>query len=254
MISCVILAAGKGTRMKSKVPKVLHLFQDRYLLHHVLDMAYYAEIKDLVLVVGYKSDLVISSAKEWYNSLEDSNGVSLKFAIQKEQLGTGHAVSTAEPFIGEESEYVCVVPGDVPLISYKTINHALEIASSSATNVVITTKLKNPFGYGRIIRGEDAMIQRIIEQKDASDAQKKIEEINTGIFVFLKTLLFQHLSSLKNENSQNEYYLTDMVDVLHKENAFFTAHCVEESNQFLGVNSLEDLKSLTNISVKSCVL
>lgn len=239
-IHAIILAAGKGTRMNSDLPKVLHLLQGRPMIHYVLSVAKQAGIRNLVVVVGYEREQVKASVLLWQKQNPEMN---IEFAVQEEQNGTGHAVQTGQKFLPQKDAKIAVLLGDVPLLLPSTLCEAVNHLQTSAA-VVVSMSLAEPSGYGRIVRDASGKVQEIIEEKDANSEQKKIQEVNTGLFVFQAEKLWQYLNLLESKNSQNELYLTDMVKILKTRNENVRACLFHDSEQFTGVNSLQQLSSL----------
>lgn len=238
----VILAAGKGTRMKSELPKVLHPLGGAPLILHVLASAVTAGIKGITSVVGYGREQVERAVREWANGV---TGVDFSFSHQIEQHGTGHAVMVAEEQAKGRSPWVFVLLGDVPLLKSETIIAAHQLAETEdADAVVITAELASPTGYGRILRNSDGEVVAIREEKDATAEEKAVREINTGIFVFRDEVLWPNLRSLNNNNAQGEYYLTDMVATLVGQKRRVLAYTGDDALEFSGVNSLEQLAAL----------
>lgn len=239
----VILAAGKGTRMKSDLPKVLHLFNGKPLIHHVLQTAFASGFETLVPVVGYKKELVEQSVQQWVD--QQSSPVKIEYAEQNEQKGTGHAVQMALHHLPQDESTVIILLGDVPALRQQTLKQATEqFATENAHGMVITMKLDDPQGYGRILRDENGRVTAIKEEKDADEVQKKVDEVNTGIFLFKASQLQELLPQLSNNNAQGEYYLTDMVELLVKNNRNMQAFIAADPVEFSGVNSVEQLKQL----------
>ena len=205
-ISVIVLAAGKGTRMKSELPKVLHHVLGKTLLSHVFDA--FSSIDNKFVVVGHESDLVINSIPS-----------SIKNVIQKDQLGTGHAVSTAinSEFFNEiKSEFTLVVPGDVPAINEDDIDSLIDEVKKKASPVgFLTAFVDNPFGYGRIVKNNQEI--KIVEEKDCSEEEKAINEINSGIYCFKTEFLVENIDNLNTENAQGEFYLTDLIGIANNQ-------------------------------------
>ncbi len=201
-LAVVILAAGKGTRMKSALPKVLHPIAGRPMVQHVIDAAAALEPLSTLVVYGHGGERV----------REAVGGERLQWVEQAEQLGTGHAVAQALPLLAEQAscETVLVLYGDVPLIQPQTLREFVAQVDDK-TLALMTLTLDDPQGYGRIVRGVDGAVERIVEQKDASDAEKAIREINTGILACNRQFLADSLPRLSNNNAQGEYYLTDLI-------------------------------------------
>ncbi|MCI8804596.1 MAG: bifunctional UDP-N-acetylglucosamine diphosphorylase/glucosamine-1-phosphate N-acetyltransferase GlmU [Clostridiales bacterium] len=222
----VVLAAGQGTRMKSKVPKVLHKLLDKKMIDYVIDAAKEAGADEICAVVGHKSAMVKAMIGE---------SVS-EFAVQKEQLGTGHAVMQAEKFIGTEGD-VLILCGDTPLITAETIKKLFENHKNNENSAtVVSVKLKDPTGYGRIIR-ENHSFLKIVEHKDATEKEREINEINTGVYIFKASDLSESFKELKNDNAQNEYYLTDCLEIIKEKGRRVGVMVARDENEFLGINS-----------------
>lgn len=225
-LKAIILAAGAGTRMKSKVPKVIHKILDKTMVEYVIDASKEAGVSDICAIIGHQSALVKAII-----------GDDLTYAVQKEQLGTGHAVMQAKDFIGNGDENIIILCGDTPLISKETIielNKIHEENDNSAT--MISMIAENPFGYGRIVRGNDNF-EKIVEEKDATDEQKLIKEVNTGVYIFKAKALNEALANLNNSNAQNEYYLTDALEIIKNNGGKVGVMVSESEHEFLGVNT-----------------
>ena len=235
--SVVILAAGKGTRMYSDLPKVLHLLAGKPMVQHVIDTAKSIGASDIHLVYGHGGDLL----KE---KLGEQN---LNWVLQAEQLGTGHAMQQAAPYF-QDDEDIVMLYGDVPLIAKDTLQRLVEAKPEGGIGL-LTVILDNPAGYGRIIR-ENGEVVGIIEQKDANEEQRKIQEINTGIMVASGKDFKRWLSQLNNNNAQGEYYITDIIALAHKEgNKIATVH-PSHLSEMEGVNNRLQLAALERIYQK----
>lgn len=222
----VILAAGKGTRMKSKLYKVLHPVAGEAMVQHVIDSVKNAGVETVVTVVGH-------GAEEVRETLGDSS----QFVHQEEQLGTAHAVNTAKELLDDKKGTTIVVCGDTPLITEDTISSLIAFhESENAKATVLSAKVNNPFGYGRIVRNEQGDVLEIVEQKDASEEQNAINEISSGIFAFDNEKLFQILEEVKNDNAQGEYYLPDVISILKAQNEKIAAYVTEDVDEIIGVN------------------
>lgn len=234
----VILAAGKGTRMKSDLPKVIHTVLGKTMVQYVIDAALEAGADEICLVVGHGAELV-----------KEAVGNQAVYVEQKEQLGTGHAVKCAKEFIGTEGT-VLVLCGDTPLITGKTLLAMMkEHKTSGSKATVLTAILPDATGYGRIVRNEQGNVMGIVEQKDATDEQQKIREINSGMYLFDAKALSESLEKLNNNNAQNEYYLTDTLELIRKaygEQAI-AAFVTEQADEIIGVNSREQLADVENL-------
>ncbi|WP_439956933.1 sugar phosphate nucleotidyltransferase [Leptospira ryugenii] len=245
-VTAVILAAGKGTRMKSELPKVAVVLNQSPLLIHVLKNIESANIKRKIVVVGYRKDVVTEIAKSF---------PGVEFAEQTEQLGTGHAVLSAEPLIQENDHYILVACGDAPLISAHSFQTLLSLhIKNQYSATVLSAEMTDPTGYGRIIRSnQDGSLVRIVEQKDATEEEKAVKEINTGTYCFTTKRLFHALKKIGNENAQKEYYLTDVIKILVSEGDKVGAMVLSNALESHGINSPEDLQTAQNYLDKGLV-
>ena len=231
-ISAIILAAGKGTRMKSSRAKVLHEVFFRPMLHHVLDSMRLLEPDKVIVVTGHQSDAVQRSCVDY----------DVEFALQEEQLGTGHAVLAAESHFSQSSGVILILCGDTPLIRAETIKGMLsEHRASGHTLTVMTTVMDNPANYGRIISDEKGYVTAIVEEKDASDEQRKICEINAGIYCVNADFLFSALKNVGTDNLQGEVYLTDIVGLAYAAGQKIGKFVCQDNGEVLGVNSRYEL-------------
>ncbi|NPA58476.1 MAG: UDP-N-acetylglucosamine diphosphorylase/glucosamine-1-phosphate N-acetyltransferase [Aquificae bacterium] len=252
----IILAAGKGTRFKSKKPKVVHNILGKPMIHYVSLAARWSNPERIIYVVGHGKDHVIKAI----------NCLNCTYVEQKEQLGTGHAVAQTKPYWENFDGIVMILNGDLPLVEGETLKNAVkymealmrfEGASVESENrdyrnekiagVVITTKVPNPLGYGRIIKDKHHRIIEIVEEKDADHQTQQINEINTGIYLFYAPYLKEVIDKLQNDNAQNEYYLTDVVKLLNQMGKEVYALLVPDYTQFIGVNDRWDLAKAENI-------
>ncbi|HKT62613.1 MAG TPA: bifunctional UDP-N-acetylglucosamine diphosphorylase/glucosamine-1-phosphate N-acetyltransferase GlmU [Burkholderia sp.] len=234
-MNIVILAAGTGKRMRSALPKVLHPLAGRPLLSHVIDTARTLQPSRLVVVVGHGAEQVQAAVA----------APDVQFALQADQLGTGHAVRQALPLL-DPAQPTLVLYGDVPLTRASTL-HRLVDAAREGRYGILTVTLDDPTGYGRIVRDASGFVTRIVEQKDASPEQLKIAEINTGIIVTPTAQLSMWLGALKNENAQGEYYLTDVVELAIEAGFEVVTSQPDEAWETLGVNSKTQLAELERI-------
>ena len=200
-LSVVVLAAGKGTRMRSSLPKVLHKLAGQSLLGHVYNTARELDHRDVYVVYGFGGEVVRDECRDMF----------VNWVEQKQQLGTGHAVQQAIDSIPEE-DLILILYGDVPLITASTLNRLIDLGESTGFGL-LTLHMDDPTGYGRIIRDSDGKVVRIVEQKDANETELAVSEINTGMMAVRSDLLKNWLSALKNNNAQGEYYLTDVIEM-----------------------------------------
>ncbi len=228
----VILAAGKGKRMKDpNLPKVMYKVNGRPMIHYVVDLADKLGSQLVVAVVGDKREIVMKYLRENF-------GTRIVFAIQEHQLGTGHAVLQTESVLEGFDGEVLVLSGDVPILTEKTMRRLIEVHyQSQAIATVLTARLVNPTGYGRIVRFPDGSVNRIIEEKDASKEEKKIDEINSGIYLFSRKELFDALHHVNSNNSQHEYYLTDVLGFFANRGMRISALTAENFDEIRGVNT-----------------
>jgi bifunctional UDP-N-acetylglucosamine pyrophosphorylase/glucosamine-1-phosphate N-acetyltransferase len=236
-LDIVILAAGRGTRMNSNIPKVLHQIGGDSMLGHVLNAARKLESQQIHIVVGYGAEQI---KQEFITDKE------LQWALQEQQLGTGHAVMQAMPSIDttKPEKRVLVLYGDVPLTNFSTLIKLVQQANAN-TLCILTLVTENPKGLGRIVRDDSGEITAIVEEKDASDEQKKINEVNTGIMVIPATKLNTWLNSLGNDNAQGEYYLTDLVAMAAADDeSVISAMVIDDENEVQGVNDKAQLAGL----------
>lgn len=232
LINCLILAAGKGTRMKSAKAKVLHQICAAPMLHHVLAAVADLPVAKTIVVIGHQKQEVAATLANYPVTL----------VIQEEQLGTGHAVSCAEGYLRDTGRPVLILCGDVPLIRPETLQAMLDDHNrKQATLTVMTTTLADPAGYGRIISDGDQIL-RIIEDREASAAQKKINEINAGIYCAEPTFLFAALKKVRPDNSQSEIYLTDIIEIASNEGKKVNRFAGAAAEEVLGVNSMIELE------------
>ncbi len=234
-ISAVILAAGEGKRMKSKLSKVVHKVCGKEMINHCIDASYAAGADECCVVIGHAGDTVIEAV-----------GEEASFVWQNERLGTGHAVMQAKERIAL-CENVLVLTGDTPLITGDTLKSAIKCHIENSNDAtVITAVADNPFGYGRIVR-KDGRVEKIVEQKDTSKQQQEIKEINSGMYVFRSKELLQSLDKIKNDNAQGEYYLTDVLEILNSMGKKVGAFTAPDPNEILGVNDRVQLAEAEKI-------
>ena len=232
----VIMAAGKGTRMKSSMPKVLHPLAGKPLVQHVIDTAHSLQARHTIVITGHGADQVEAAL------LQANPNAAIQFARQMPQLGTGHAVQQTVPLLADDG-VVVVLSGDVPLTQASTVQ-ALVDACGGTQLALLTLDMPDPTGYGRIVRDANAQVQAIVEHKDANPAQRAIQEIYSGIMAVPAQLLKPWLARLDNHNAQNEYYLTDVVKFAVADGVRVVAHKISDAAQVAGVNSPVQLAEL----------
>ncbi len=236
MFTSVILAAGMGTRMKSDIPKVLHKICGKPLCKWVIDASKKAGAGNIVTVIGHGADMV-----------REVLGASCEYAVQAEQKGTGHAVMQAVPLIAADGGYVVILNGDIPLITAQTIKNAVEYHKESGNAAtVLTAVFDDATGYGRVVR-ENGNVKKIVEQKDASDEEKQIKEINSGMYVFDTKSLIYALEELTPNNAQGEYYLTDTIEILLDFGKKVGAYVIDDSDEIRGINDRVQLNEAETI-------
>ncbi len=223
----VILAAGKGTRMKSKLPKVLHKAGGKSMVQHVLDAARSAGAKRNIVVTGFGGEMV-----------REALGNQAEFVEQKEQLGTGHAVQQTTDLLAGENGTVMVLCGDTPLLTGALLKKLYdEHVAAGAKATVLTAIMPDATGYGRIIRLADGSVARIVEHKDATEAERQVQEVNSGIYCFAARELFDSLKQVNNDNAQGEYYLPDVLEILKQQGEKIWAVAADDYESTLGINS-----------------
>ncbi len=230
--AAIVLAAGKGTRMKSNRCKVLHEIAGRPMISYVLDSARDVGIQKICLVVGHQADKV----------KEILEGQGLDFQLQEPQLGTGHAVESARNSMVDFSGHILILCGDIPLVKSSTLKSFIQYHEERQSRLtVMTASVGIPRGYGRIIRTDDGLVERIVEEKDADETQRSINEINAGVYLVESGLLFELLKRLKPNNAQNEYYLTDIIQEANNDGEAVNGYCIDDFSEASGINSRADL-------------
>ncbi|MBS5910838.1 MAG: bifunctional UDP-N-acetylglucosamine diphosphorylase/glucosamine-1-phosphate N-acetyltransferase GlmU [Paenibacillus macerans] len=222
----IVLAAGQGKRMKSKLYKVLHPVCGKPMVGHVLSAVQQAGCERTIVVVGHGAEAVKSYL-----------GSSAEYVLQEQQLGTGHAVKQAGPLLAGEEGTTVVICGDTPLVTAETLEALVELHTrKGAAATVLTAKMDNPQGYGRVIRGENGTVERIVEQKDCSPEEAAVQEINTGTYCFDNAKLFAALEKVTNNNAQQEYYLTDVIGILVQAGEIVEGYAAQDHRESIGVN------------------
>lgn len=256
-LDVLILAAGLGTRMKSETAKVLHKLGGRTLIAHAVRTAAALDPRRIVVVVGHQAEAVERAVRT------EVNDERVSFALQREQLGTGHAVLSAREFFAAknpaenpagsstENSTLLILSGDVPMIRIETlaslVNQHRAHRGRGAACTLLTVKLEDPTGYGRVVRDEVGRFQRIVEQKDASEEERKIKEINSGIYCFNSKLLFAALTDVRNDNKQNEYYLTDAPHILSEAGESVSLFFHHKASEVAGINNREELAEMEKV-------
>lgn len=229
MLKSIILAAGKGTRMKSDMPKVLHTIFDKTLVGYVLDAVDKISDENFV-IVGHQAETVEKYINENYQNS--------KCVLQSPQLGTGHAVSMALPYLKDFEGEVIILCGDTPLITQETLKEFVESHREKKSDITVMSAIfENPTNYGRIIRNQDGTLNSIVEEKDANEAQKAVKEVNAGIYCLNWSKIKSAFSELKNNNAQGEYYLTDIIKWGNEQNLSVNAYTLKNNEEIFGINS-----------------
>jgi len=238
-VAAVILAAGKGTRMKSVLAKVLHPAAGRPMIGWVVDAARAAGAAPVVLVVGHQADAVRRVF---------SDATDIRSAMQEEQLGTGHAVACARDQLAGFSGTVLIVCGDTPLLQSETLQGLIAFhREKKAALTVLTAVLDNPHGYGRVVRDTDGRVLRIVEQKDATPEEQAIREINSGIYCMEADFLLANIDSIGSDNAQQEFYLTDLVSIAVQSGLACLGRCTDDADEIMGVNDRAQLAEASRI-------
>ena len=232
-LATVIMAAGKGTRMKSDLPKVLHKVLGETMVSRVVDLSEEIGAAKTVVVIGHKKELVE----------EELKNRTVALAVQAEQLGTGHAVMMAEPALKDFKGNVLILSGDVPLLTASTLHKLIATHNEmEADATVLSAIFEDPHGYGRIVRTPEGNYSHSVEEKDADDEIRKIKEINSGIYLFKAELLFHYLRFVGTDNVQGEYYLTDVLPMMRKDDKKVALQVADDPEEIQGVNTVDQLK------------
>ncbi len=233
-----ILAAGKGTRMKSDLPKVLHPVGGQPMLLHVIRLAQSVGANRTIAIIGHQKERVIEAIQD----------TGAEWVVQEPQLGTGHAVQQVEPLVKDLDGDLLVLSGDVPLLRATTIERLIQShRQNEAAATLLTAQFSDPSGYGRIVRDKQNGLAKIVEEKDCSPDEKKITEINAGIYIFQIRPLFQALSRIDNTNAQGEYYLPDTLPLLLDQGYRVGLEILQDPLEIQGVNTPEQLKEINRI-------
>ncbi|WP_261134722.1 bifunctional UDP-N-acetylglucosamine diphosphorylase/glucosamine-1-phosphate N-acetyltransferase GlmU [Bacillus sp. Marseille-Q3570] len=240
----VVLAAGQGTRMKSRLYKVLHPVAGKPMVQHVVDQIRNVNVEKIVTVIGHGAEKVKSQL-----------GADIEYALQEEQLGTGHAVMQSEGQLGELNGTTLVVCGDTPLISSETMEALLtHHEKENAKVTLLTARAEDPAGYGRVIRNEDGTVAKVVEHKDASMEELAVQEINTGTYCFDNQTLFEALKQVNNDNVQGEYYLPDVIEIVKNQSETVAAYQTPSFDETIGVNdrvALSEAERLMKVRINT---
>ena len=241
-LDVLVLAAGLGTRMRSNLAKVLHKLDGRPLINHVCRTATALAPRKIYVVIGHQGEDVKTAV------LEELNEEHAEFVWQSEQLGTGHAVNSARAFLENEDSTILVLSGDVPMIRVETLAALVQKhhthRGKGAACTILTVNLADPTGYGRIVRDQEGLFNKIVEQKDAADEEKQIKEINSGIYCFNTKKLYSALTRVKNNNAQGEYYLTDVPALLREEGEDVALYRHNDAHEIEGINNRVQLADM----------
>jgi bifunctional UDP-N-acetylglucosamine pyrophosphorylase/glucosamine-1-phosphate N-acetyltransferase len=244
-LDVLVLAAGLGTRMRSNLAKVLHRLDGRPLINHVCRTATALAPRKVYTVIGHQGEDVKEAV------LEELNEEHAEFVWQKEQLGTGDAVNSARGFLENENSTLLILSGDVPMIRAETLARIIQQhhnhRGKGAACTILTVQLEDPTGYGRVVRDEAGMFDKIVEQKDASEEELKVTEINSGIYCFDTKKLFETLSGVSNDNAQGEYYLTDVPHLLAEAGDSVSLYKHKDKNEIEGINNRKQLADMEKV-------
>ena len=248
-LAIAILAAGKGKRMNNPdLPKVLTQLNGKPLLEYVLETSILINPQKIIAIIGHQKEKVIDFLTNFYNS---SNHTHIEYVVQTEQLGTGHAILQTEQALEGFAGNLLILSGDVPLLGYDTLCKFIDNHLDNKIDVsVLSANAANPTNYGRIIRNENGEFLRIVEEKDAQEKEKSIKEINSGVYLIKKDILFDALKEIRNNNVQSEYYLTDVIEILRNRNYNVAAYPLATFEEIQGINSIDDLKLIQNNFIK----
>ncbi|MDY6787762.1 MAG: sugar phosphate nucleotidyltransferase [candidate division WOR-3 bacterium] len=242
-LNILILAGGMGTRMKSSLPKVMHSICGRPMLYHIVETSGMLDPEKIILLIGNGSEMV----RDYF---EEEN-ISVEYAYQHEQLGTGDALRCAVPSIDRDSE-VIILSGDVPLIRKDTLEQLYDRHCDGGNAVtVLTMEPENPFGYGRIIKDRENNVIDIAEEKDADNKQRAIREVNTGIYCMKGSFIIDSIDEIDNNNAQNEYYITDLIRIASKKKLTVDSLITHSNSEVLGVNNRSQMAVVESIMLET---
>ncbi|MFO7841210.1 MAG: sugar phosphate nucleotidyltransferase [Fidelibacterota bacterium] len=237
-LATVILAAGKGTRMKSDLPKVLHKVLGETMVSRVVKQAKKAGSTKTIVVIGHKKELVE----------EELAGRDVTFAVQEKQLGTGHAVMVTQELLDDFHGDILILAGDIPLLKAESLKKLVDTHRKEKADVTVLSAIfDDPHGYGRIVRTENGEYSHSVEEKDADEETRKIKEINSGIYVFKADPLFHYLRFIGTDNVQGEYYLTDVLPLMRKDGKKIALQVADDPGEIQGVNTVGQLKEAEEI-------
>lgn len=229
-LKAIVMAAGKGTRMKSETSKVMHLAHGKPIVSRIIAALNQLEVEENILILGHKKEQIL----EYF-------GDNISYVLQEEQLGTGHAVMQTEKKLKEYKGDVLILNGDIPLLRARTLKEMYELyLEKNVDGIVLTANFENPFSYGRILKNNEKVIG-IVEEKDANEEQKKIKEVNAGVYIFKSEDLLYALSKIDNKNEKGEYYLTDIIKILSGIDKKIISYSLKDSMEIQGVNSKVEL-------------
>jgi len=253
-LDVIVLAAGKGVRMKSDIPKVLHLLCGKPMIEHVIETILNLNPNRIYLVVGYQSDKI----KEFVNEKFISKLNKIEFVTQEQQLGSGHAVRCVTSYIKDTDGDILIMYGDTPLITNKTLDKLITTHKKNNNDLtLLTARVNNPFGYGRIITDEKANVVEIKEELDLSDIEKEIKEINVGVYCIRKELIIKNIDKIKINERKNEYYFTDIVKILYQQNKKIKVVLTDNNDEIIGINTKDEIihaEKLLQERFKTCTI
>lgn len=238
-LKALIMAAGKGTRMRSNLPKVIHSAHGKPMVVRILETLKKLVVDESILILGYKKEEILEKISEYTNDIS--------YVVQKEQLGTGDAIIRAKEKLEDYDGDIIILCGDTPLIKTVTLENLYNFyKEEKASGIILTANFKNPFGYGRI-KKENGKVLKIVEENEATLEEKLIKEVNAGVYIFNSKELFVALDKIDNNNEKGEYYLTDVIEIMAKENKKIVTYQLEDSVEILGVNSKVELALASKI-------
>lgn len=234
-LKALVLAAGKGTRMKSELPKVIHKVNGIPMVKKILNELDALQTEENILILGHKKEVVLEELGD------------VKYVVQEEQLGTGHAIMQAKELLQDYDGDVMILCGDTPLLRHETLKRMYEAhKKSGASTTILTSIYENPFGYGRIVTNGNNVVA-IVEEKEADEETKKIKEVNAGVYCCNSKELFEALGKVTNNNEKGEYYLTDIVSIQVNEGKTIGSFVLEDNEEILGVNSKVELAQASKV-------